>query len=99
MPTIDEIVDTLGAADLEAEARPEPEPPVPPMDLPLKAVKWIAKRIADPRKFSDHDIAAAANAKLAQMGITANHANPVKPRAHVAKIRRARLRRLAALQE
>ncbi len=106
MPTIDEMVDTLKAADLKADVQPEPEAPIPPIELPLKAVKRIAKRIADPRKFSDGEIAAWANQKLGDWNIsvegpdpTKPFLNPIKARGHVAKIRAACRRRLAALQE
>jgi hypothetical protein len=98
MPTIEAQVDTLGLADLEVEKPAADQAPF--IDPPLKAVKWICKRIAETEDqgLSDHEIAAQANAKLAEMGITADHANPIKPRAHVARIRRARKARLAELQ-
>jgi hypothetical protein len=94
MPTIEEHVDTLGLEDLSDDT--QVDAPVPFIELPLKAVKWICKRIAE--GMSDREIAAAANAKLAEMEITADHANPIKPKAHVVKIRKARARRLAELQ-
>ncbi len=95
MATIEEIVDGFKLADLQAD--PEPEPPVAPIiELPPAAVRWICKQIDKGR--DNHAIAAAANTNLGQMGITVDHANPVKAKAHVARIRRAMMAKLAALQ-
>jgi hypothetical protein len=105
MPTIDEIVDTLGRADLEADPGPEPLAPLPPIDIPPKVVKWVAKKIA--AGWDDHRIADRANQKLVDweievLGPDKNGEmrpieNLIKPGGHVAKIRNARARRLTEL--
>lgn len=98
MTTIEEHIDSLKPEDLESQ-QAEVSQPLKPIELPLAVVKWIAKKVAN-GKHSDFEIASMANKKLADFGLSnVGYPNPIKPKAHVAKIRSARSKRIEELKK
>lgn len=97
MPTIEEIVGSMDISDLkEDKVKPEQQPIV---ELPEQAIRWIAKKVSKD-KYSDFEIARMANEKLAEFGLDGvGYQNPIKAKAHIARIRKAREKKLAQIQE